>query len=73
MGFLRILFVALILAPLAGCVGEVRATTTARTSTEQLLISTAAERAIAQFGSAEEHLKGKRMIFGPSRVKEGMP
>src|SRR3954471_23400905 len=32
-----------------GCIGGIRETTTARTSTEQLLISTAAERAIAGF------------------------
>src|SRR5207302_61646 len=40
----------------AGCVGSIRETTTARTSTEQLLVSTAAERAIARFNNVEKEL-----------------
>jgi hypothetical protein len=39
-----------------------RETTTPRTSTEQLLVSTAAERAVAQFDNAEEQLKGKKVF-----------
>jgi len=49
----------------AGCVGGIRDTTTARTATEILLISTAAERAIAQYDAAA--LEGKRVFIDEAR------
>ena len=46
-----------------GCVGNIRETTTARTSTEMLLVSTAAERAINQFANAKTELGGRRVFI----------
>ncbi|MCO5166967.1 MAG: hypothetical protein M9894_11440 [Planctomycetes bacterium] len=45
---------------LAGCIGEIRHTTTARTSTEMLLMSLAAERAIKQWDP--KPLAGRRVF-----------
>ena len=58
------------LAPVAlalatGCIGNIRETTTARTSTEMLLISTAAERAVADLDVSD--LRGKRVAIDDSR------
>jgi hypothetical protein len=64
-----LLAILLALPLAAGCVGEIRATTTTRTSTEQLLISTAAERAIARFAAVEKELKGKRVVIDDSRYE----
>lgn len=56
---------ALGLALLAsGCVGEIRETTSPRTSTEMLLVSTAAKRAIAGYDAAP--LSGKRVLLDDS-------
>jgi hypothetical protein len=52
-----------------GCVGGIRDTTTPRTSTEQILISSAAERAIAGFENVEAELKGKRVAIDDTRFE----
>jgi hypothetical protein len=52
-----------------GCIGTIRDTTTPRTSTEQLLISTAAERAIASFENVDDELKGKRVAIDDTRFE----
>ena len=44
-----------------GCIGNIRDTTTPRTSTEMLLVSTAAERAVEQFDTSP--LSGKRVFI----------
>jgi hypothetical protein len=49
----------------SGCIGNIRETTTARTSTELLLISTAAERAIRKYEAPE--LKGKRVAIDDTK------
>jgi hypothetical protein len=59
-------FAAVVLAcaaSTAGCLGTIRDTTTPRSATEELLVSTAAERAIAQFDNVEKELKGKRVAI----------
>jgi hypothetical protein len=67
-GFLG--FVAAFLAVSStGCIGGIRDTTTARTSTEQILVSTAAERAIAGFDNVEQELKGKRVAIDDTRFE----
>lgn len=53
----------------SGCIGGIRETTTARTSTEQLLISTAAERAIAGFENVDSELKGKRVAIDDTKFE----
>ncbi|MGE0713422.1 MAG: DUF6655 family protein [Planctomycetota bacterium] len=55
----------LLLAPFVLSACTVRETTTPRTATEVLLLSTAAERAIARFDAAP--LKGKRVAIDDSR------
>lgn len=55
----------LLLLTTTGCVGGVRNTTTPRTSTEMLLVSTAAERAIQQYDV--EGLSGKRVFIDSSK------
>lgn len=60
--------VALVLGT-GGCLGSIRDTTTPRTSTEMLLVSTAAERAISHFDNVEAELKGKRVAIDDSRFK----
>ncbi len=52
-----------------GCIGSIRETTTARTSTEQLLVSTAAERAIARFDNVDKELRGKRVAIDDTRFE----
>jgi len=52
-----------------GCLGTIRDTTTPRTSTEMLLVSTAAERAIGEFDNVEKELKGRRVAIDDSRFK----
>ncbi|MFC1706046.1 DUF6655 family protein [Planctomycetota bacterium] len=59
----------LTLAIVNGCVGEIRETTTPRTSTEQLLLTTAAERAIGKFEDAEKLLRGKSVAIDDSRFE----
>lgn len=53
----------------SGCIGNIRETTTARTSTEQLLVSTAAERAIAQFGNVDKELRGRRVAIDDTKFE----
>lgn len=53
----------------SGCIGSIRETTTPRTSTEQLLISTAAERAIAGFENVDAELKGKRVAIDDTKFE----
>lgn len=55
-----------LLLPILGCVGEIRESTTARTSTEQLLLSTAAERAIEQSSLQSLDLVGRRVAIDDS-------
>lgn len=52
---------ALAALALGGCMGEIRSTTTARTSTEMLLVSGAAERAIRGWDASP--LKGRRVFI----------
>ncbi len=54
----QLLAALVIVAP--GCIGSIRETTTARTATEMLLVSTAAERALVEYDVA--HLSGKRVF-----------
>jgi hypothetical protein len=64
----RVGFVSIFVAmATSGCIGNIRETTTARTSTEQLLVSTAAERAIAGFDRVEPDLKGHRVAIDDTR------
>jgi len=58
---------AVVAATSTGCVGTIRDTTTARTATEMLLISTAAERAIATYET--KHLKGRRVFIDDSKFE----
>ncbi|MFC1706191.1 DUF6655 family protein [Planctomycetota bacterium] len=51
----------------SGCIGDVRKTTTDRTATEQLLISTAAERAVARIDA--EKLKGRTVYVDVDRLE----
>lgn len=57
------LFITLIL--LFGCTGEIRSTTTARTATEMLLLTTAADRATRSY-EIELQLQGKKVFFEDS-------
>lgn len=50
---------------LTGCIGGIRDTTTARTASEILLISTAAERAVAKYDASG--LAGKRVFIDEGR------
>ena len=52
-----------------GCTGNIRETTSPRTATEQLLVSTAAERAIAQWDDLEQELKGKKVASDDTRFE----
>ena len=52
----------------SACTGEIRETTSARTATEQLLISTAAQRAVNNYqGDIKKLLAGKRVAIDDSR------
>jgi len=63
----RRVWAAVVLSALAGC-GTLRGTDPPRTATEQLLISTACERAVAGFrGKAREALEGRRVFLDASR------
>lgn len=64
------LALALLLGLVAsGCTGEIRESTTARTATEQLLVSTAAERAVSGFEEqVKKVLSGKRVAIDESRL-----
>lgn len=55
-----------VMAILVGCTGGIRDTTTARTATEVLLVSTAAERAIKQY-EVSGVLKGKKVSIDDAR------
>jgi len=68
MRILGMAFAALFFAT-SGCIGTIRDTTTPRTSTEQLLISTAAERAIASFENVDAELKGKRVAIDDTKFE----
>jgi len=48
----------------SGCIGTIRDTTTARSATEMLLVSTAAERAVKRYDPSE--LEGKRVYIDDS-------
>jgi hypothetical protein len=64
------LLAPLTLALAAGCVGNARETTTPRTSTEQLLVSTAAERAVGRLDEKVlAALRGRRVIIDESRYE----
>jgi len=56
----------LLLGALAGCMGGIRDTTTPRTAQEQLLCSTAAERAVGHVDSSR--FAGKRVFVDAERV-----
>ena len=64
---LGIALTALILT--TGCTGEIRETTTPRTATEQLLISTAGERAMKKFEKKLVKLRGKRVAIDDSKFE----
>ena len=64
--FLRFICILLSFIFVTGCVGGIRDTTTARTATEILLVSTAAERAIGNY-SVDKNLKGKKVTLDDSR------
>lgn len=51
---------------LVGCIGNIRSTTTARTPTEILLVSTAAERAVKQYG-VDGDLRASKVAIDDSR------
>lgn len=59
------LLAALLVAACSGCIGNIRDTTTPRTATEILLVSTAAERAVAKYEAAP--LAGKKIFMDESR------
>ena len=61
-----IIVLSAILPLFVGCVGGIRDTTTARTATEILLVSTAAERAIKEY-KVDPSLKGKKVTIDDSR------
>lgn len=63
-GFTGVVLSAIALS--TGCIGQIRDTTTARSSTEMLLVSTAAERALNQY-EYPAALKGKRVAIDDSR------
>jgi hypothetical protein len=50
----------------SGCIGNIRETTTPRTSTEMLLVSTAAERAVKEYEYPAD-LKGKRVAIDDTK------
>ncbi|MCA8922366.1 MAG: hypothetical protein KDD82_11190 [Planctomycetes bacterium] len=61
----RLLLLAAAALPCGGCVGEIRDTTTARTATEMLLVSTAAERALDRYDVSS--LSGRKVWIDDSR------
>lgn len=63
---LRTTTILFLLVVLTGCTGGIRDTTTARTATEILLVSTAAERAINNY-KVDEALQGKKVTIDDSR------
>lgn len=52
---------------LSGCVGTIRDTTTPRTATEQLLVSTAAKRAVQEYDASS--LSGQRVFIDESHFE----
>jgi hypothetical protein len=63
----RLLVLALLaLVSTAGCLGDIRTTNTKRTAVEELLVSTAAERAIAKVDSSV--FAGKRVFVDVERL-----
>lgn len=58
--------VLVVSAAATGCIGNIRETTTPRTSTEMLLVSTAAERAVKQYEYPSD-LKSKRVAIDDSK------
>jgi hypothetical protein len=64
----KLALVAILLLPgaLAGCLGDIRQSTTPRTAQEMILLSTAAERAIAQVDTSK--LAGKKVWLDASRL-----
>jgi len=63
----RALAISAIASLATGCTGEIRESTSARTATEQLLISSAAERAVKKFREAGPLVRGKRIAIDDSR------
>ncbi len=57
--------VLVLLALSTGCVGGIRSTTTPRTTTDMLLVSTAAERAVQKYEA--DGLSGKRVFIDDSK------
>lgn len=53
----------------SGCTGEIRETTTPRTATEQLLISTSSERAMKKFEPKLVKLRGKRVAIDDTKFE----
>ena len=66
---MRKLFLPLVLSSVffTGCIGGIRDSTTARTASEILLISTAAERAVAKYDASA--LEGKRVYIDEGRFE----
>lgn len=58
---------AVVASTSTGCVGTIRDTTTPRTATEMLLISTATERALAKYET--KHLKGRKVFIDDSKFE----
>ncbi|BBM82831.1 DUF6655 family protein [Candidatus Uabimicrobium amorphum] len=63
--FSRCIMILLAFLPMIGCIGGIRDTTTARTATEILLVSTAAERAIQNY-KVDKSLSGKKVTIDDS-------
>ena len=68
--FSRCMMILCAFLPMVGCIGGIRDTTTARTATEILLVSTAAERAIQNY-KVDKSLSGKKVTIDDSRYDSG--
>lgn len=66
---IAVIFGVALIAQTTGCIGSIRETTTPRTASEQLLISTAAERAISGFENVEQELKGRRVAIDDTKFE----
>ena len=53
----------------SGCTGQIRETTTPRTATEQLLVSTSSERAMKKFEPKLAILRGKRVAIDDTKFE----
>ncbi|MCA8962130.1 MAG: hypothetical protein KDC38_16505 [Planctomycetes bacterium] len=59
------------LVSLNGCLGGIRKTTTPKTATEQLLVSTAIQRAVDEFkGSASQVFNGKKVFVASNYMED---